>query len=135
MKRHLKALPGWILTVITIGVILWLTLSPDPVDTKDLPLFPGADKIVHGLMFGFLTFVALLDWTRGRDFRSVSPKVIFITATLSTLLGILIEYAQRGMALGRSYDELDMLADAIGAFSVAGGWYIAEKIRKRRMPK
>lgn len=135
MKRHLKALPGWILTIVTVGVILWLTLWPDPVGAEDLPLFPGADKIVHGLMFGFLTFVALLDWTRGRDFNSVSAKVIFTTATLSTLLGILIEFAQDGMALGRTYDELDILADGIGSFSVAGGWYLAERIKNRRMHK
>ncbi len=128
MKRHLQALPAWILTIVTILVILWLTLAPKPLGDEDLPLFPGADKLAHGLMFGFLTFVVLLDWARGRDFRCVHTPVIFTTATLSTLLGVGIEYAQRAMELGRSFDVMDIVADAAGAFLVAVTWFAFEKI-------
>lgn len=131
IKHHLNRLPAWILTVITVLVILWLTLAPDPLpEDEPILLFPGADKLAHGLMFGFLTFVALVDWARGRDFRRVHWPVCLMMAVLSTLLGIAIEFAQRGMGLGRGFETLDMVADGTGAFAVAAAWIIAEHVRR-----
>lgn len=132
IKHHLNRLPAWILTILTVMAILWLTLSPDPLPHEEpILLFPGADKVVHGLMFGFLTFVALVDWARGRDFRRVRWYVCLVMAVLATLFGIAIEFAQRGMGLGRGFEVLDMLADGIGAFTVAIVWIIVEHIRRR----
>lgn len=131
IKHHLNRLPAWILTILTVAAILWLTLAPDPLPHEEpILLFPSADKVVHGLMFGFLTFVALVDWARGRDFRRVRWPVCLATAFLSTMFGIAIEFAQRGMGLGRGFEVLDMLADGIGAFATASVWIIAEHIRK-----
>lgn len=133
LKRHLSRLPAWLLTIVTVALILWLTLAPDPLpDEEPLHLFPGADKVVHGLMFGFLTFTALVDWSRGRDYRRVGWKVCLLTAALVTCFGIAIEFAQRGMALGRGFEILDMVADGTGAFTVAAIWIIASHVRNRR---
>lgn len=120
------------LTVIVVLAILWLTLVPKPLGEKEISLFPGADKVVHALMFGGLTFVALVDWARGRNYCSVRPAVCIVTALASTLLGVAIEYIQRAMALGRDFDVMDMAADACGAFIVALIWIAAEYHRNHR---
>lgn len=131
IKRQLQRLPAWILTVITLAAVLWLTLAPHPLGEQEPPpLFPGADKVVHAIMFGGLTFVALVDWARGRDFRSVRWPVYILMAALSSLLGIAIEFIQRSMGMGRSYDPMDMLADITGSFLVAVVWICAEACRK-----
>lgn len=130
IKQTLKVLPAWLLTGITAVAVLWLTLSPAPLGDEQIELFPGADKVVHALMFGFLTFTILVDMARGRDFRKVGKSSILLSALVSTLLGIAIEYLQRYMELGRSFDTADMLADAIGSFTVAGIWLLAEMSRK-----
>ncbi len=131
LKRHLQRLPAWILTVITLAAVLWLTLAPHPLGQQEPPpLFPGADKVVHVIMFGGLTFAALADWARSRDFRSVRWPVCILMAALSSLIGIAIEFIQRSMDMGRSYDPIDMVADISGSFLVAIVWICAEAYRK-----
>lgn len=120
------------MSACTLGIILWLTLSPNPLGREEIPLFPGSDKICHGLMFGFLTFVILVDWARGRDFESVSWKVCLAAALFSTVVGVGIEYLQRTMDVGRSFETGDMIADAVGSFALATAWIVAEQCRKRR---
>ena len=62
LRKTLTGFPPWSFSLFTVMVILWLTLMPDPLGDDAPTLFPGADKIVHGLMFGFLTIVVLLDY-------------------------------------------------------------------------
>lgn len=130
IKHHLSSLPAWILSVITLIAILWLTLAPKPMGEVEVPLFPGSDKIAHGVMFGFLTFTGLLDLTRGHGYRSIVWWEALVMACVSSAVGVVIEYLQRGMALGRSFDEMDMVADAVGSFAVAAIWMIAEGRRR-----
>lgn len=132
IKHQLSRLPAWILTGVTVALILWLTLAPDPLPNEEpILLFAGADKVVHGLMFGFLTFVALVDWARGRDFRTVGWAACLSAAASATCFGIAIEFVQRAMGLGRGFEVFDMLADGIGAFLTAACWIIAEHVRHR----
>lgn len=124
VREMLRRLPAWILTIVTLAVIFWLTLAPHPVGDMDIPLFPGADKIVHALMFGFLTFVILLDLSRGGEWRKIKGWELIISAAASIALGVVIEYIQRAMNLGRSFDILDMAADAVGPVLAVILWKI-----------
>lgn len=119
------------MSVITLVIILWLTLAPNPLGREEIPVSPGADKIVHGLMFGFLTFVILLDWARSRDFASVRWPICLVAALFSTALGTGIEFLQRSMHLGRSFETYDIVADTVGSFTVGAAWIVSENCRKR----
>ena len=66
LRAALSRLPQWVFTAATTLLILWLTLAPDPLGDDAPTLFPGADKIVHAIMFGFLTTMILLDTERKR---------------------------------------------------------------------
>ncbi len=50
------------MTAVVVLAILWLTLAPKPLPDSDVHWFEGADKVVHGCMFGGLFFVMGLDW-------------------------------------------------------------------------
>lgn len=127
LKGILSRLPGGLLSVLTVLAILWLTLAPDPLPDNELPMFPGADKICHGIMFGGLVFCMMLDRMRRRDWRRDSVGFGLFAFIFSALFGVGIEYAQSYMALGRSFELWDMVADAAGALLTAVLWLLFQK--------
>ena len=118
--------PTGLLSGITVAAILWLTLAPHPTGDVELPLFPGADKIVHAAMFGFLAFMVLLETMKHRKWNALPLAEIGVMAFLCSGFGIGIEIAQRAMGLGRSFEVLDILADSAGAFVAAGIWAVVQ---------
>ena len=113
---RLKWLPAnapWLLVLI---LILYLTLVPQPLGDEELPLFPGADKLAHFIMFGVLTGSFLYD--RWRFNRQLALRGALIVALCSALIGGVVEWLQSAMDLGREgNDPLDALANALGAFA------------------
>lgn len=112
-----RRLPAWLLTVLTVGAVLWLTLAPQPLPDNDIPLFPGADKLVHAAMFGGVTLVLWADWRMTRH-RPLAVWQTALCAVIAIALGGAIEIAQGTMNLGRSADFADFVADTIGSLAV-----------------
>lgn len=127
LKKAISQLPAWIFTLITLLAILWLTLAPKPLGEEPPSLFPGADKVVHAIMFGGLTLMLLLDRQRKRGWNRASTSYYLICATLSSILGIIIEYLQDKMGLGRGFDSMDMVADIAGSYIFGGLYLIFQK--------
>lgn len=148
-KRTLQRWPPWILTIVVSLAILYLTLVPQPLPDDTPKLFPGADKVVHALMFGGLTFVILLDRQRRANYKPnkgdstysegiksdggegkeniwqpLSKSFVWIVATVSALAGIVIECLQWAMGLGRGFDVADIFADVTGSFFFAALWLV-----------
>lgn len=125
-RKLLDKIPTWTLSGLTIILILWLTLVPHPTGDLDLPLFPGFDKIAHGIMFGFLSFVVLLEWMKKRGWQPISMAGLALVPFGSALFGILIEWLQHLMGLGRTLEIYDMLADAAGAMIGGALWAVIQ---------
>lgn len=124
MVTLLSKVPRWWGTAIIYAAILWLTLSPHPLpDTPEEWLFPGADKVCHGLMFAALCAMLMLDLMRGGK-RSVLTDAL-LSASVGVATGILTEVMQMTMALGRSLEPGDMIADGVGAMAGALGMALA----------
>lgn len=121
-RKIIGKVPTGVLSGITVAIILWLTLAPHPTGDLELPLFPGADKIVHALMFGFLAFVVLLETMKHNHWKMLSLVTIGVAGIGCGVFGIGIEFLQRAMGLGRSLEILDMLADSAGAITAAAIW-------------
>lgn len=113
---------------ITVALILWLTLAPHPTGDLEIPLFPGADKIVHGIMFVFLSIIVLLDIMKHRDWQPLGLVTVSVVSLLCAVFGIGIEIAQRAMGLGRSFEILDILADMAGAVLGGGIWAMLQSV-------
>ena len=131
-RKIMGKVPTGLLSGLTIALILWLTLAPHPTGDLDLPLFPGADKVVHAVMFGFLAFVVLLETMKHRHWTVLSLPLVGLIALLCALFGIGIEVAQRLMGLGRSFEVLDILADTGGAVAAGGVWAMFQPLIARR---
>lgn len=119
IRAFIAKLPAWMLTFLCVAAIAWLTLAPHPLGDNDLPLFPGADKVAHALMFGGLTFCILLDKRRKDGWLPLSFGILAMAVISAIFLGALTEILQDAMGLGRGGDILDLAADSVGALLTA----------------
>ena len=119
IKDILEKLPPWTLSVVCFLAICWLTLAPHPLGDNDLPLFPGADKIVHGIMFGGFTLCMIVDSYRRIGWPAGIRKVDFFAPIIASTFGIITEILQQSMDAGRSGDIWDFISDTLGSFIVA----------------
>ena len=69
----------------------------------------------------------LFDWQRCHRWKPVWWQRAMTCAALSAILGILIEFAQANMHMGRGFEIEDMVADTVGAFVFAVFWMIFQK--------
>lgn len=113
--KYSKLIPDYQLTAVVGVIILYLTLLPKPFGEEDIILFPGADKLVHCCMFGGLAFTYIFE--RKRAGKPLTLRQSFKVAFFVSIFGILIEFIQDAMQLGRSGDLLDAIADITGAFA------------------
>lgn len=118
----------WVPTVIVLTAVLWLTLAPHPLGEETIPMFPGADKMAHFLMFGGLTAVFLFDYGRTQGWRKITLPLAAAAGVFCGLFGIGLEYVQETMHIGRSKDFLDMVADMLGAVVTAMAWLCVKHV-------
>lgn len=121
-RNLIGKIPTGLLSGITVALILWLVLAPHPTGDLELPLFPGADKIVHAVIFGFLTLMVLLDTMKHRKWQMLTLPAVGIISILCALFGVGLEFVQEAMHMGRTMEVMDMLADAGGAILAGGVW-------------
>lgn len=93
----------WLPTLWT-ALMCVLFFAPSSDMPKD-PGLPGIDKVVHfALFFGFVFL-----WQVSRQARGLQIVLLAIG------FGIGVEYMQEWMAIGRSFDLYDIVADSVGA--------------------
>lgn len=110
-------IPRFLLSAVVIAAVLYMTLFPRPLGSVSLPMFPGADKLVHGLMFWAVAACLCVDFGRvGAFLRRGRAFAAGMGFWLSSAIGGFVEIAQWKMNMGRSGDWLDFAADIAGAF-------------------
>lgn len=123
-RNLLLKLPPYLLSVVCLLLICYLTLVPKPLPENDLGLIPGLDKIVHAIMFFGLTLCIITDNARRRIISLPQSQPVTrlgrITAmVVAAVTGGVIEILQQEMHIGRSGDWIDLLSDWSGVI-VAG---------------
>ena len=75
----------------------------------------GIDKIAHITLFGGIVFFWGVYWVSRPGTREGWRKLMILITLLSIVLGVVLEFLQLYYIPGRTFDLVDMLADAIGA--------------------
>lgn len=101
-------------TLIVLGLILYATLSADPIGADDIPPIPHIDKLIHATMMGGLLSSIVFDIQRANRQTSVSRRTISVIAFAVMVFSIFDEITQAFMENGRSGDILDLAADWFG---------------------
>lgn len=105
---------------LVMGVIFFL--SHQPGSDLNLPLFNGADKILHATAYGVLAISSIFAFPK--TFKIAFPfATAFFVVVICLLYGIADEYHQSFIP-GRSPDIFDVAADVLGAIIVSSIWYI-----------
>lgn len=73
----------------------------------------GIDKLAHMLLFGTETFLIATATKKLYSYKS-SFQIILPAFLIGTVFGIIIEILQATVFTNRSFDYIDMLANAIG---------------------
>ncbi len=114
----LKRIQAFVPPVLWTIILLALCLAPGKYLPQILVLDQiHFDKLVHFCLFGGFT----LFWAIGFSDSGVSrmmPFLIFFT-TLAVALGVSVEFMQKYWIPGRDFEIGDMVADAVGAITVA----------------
>lgn len=128
-QRFITNCPPYVFTVVVIIAILWLTLAPHPTGDINLPLFQGADKLIHGIMFGGFTGALIFDSWRMR--KTITRRMLCLSFIAGSAFGLVIEVLQRQMALGRGFEWADCGADTAGALlAIVVAWRIKKRCEK-----
>lgn len=125
--KILDRIPRFLTSAVVTAGVLYLTLAPRPFGSVRIPLFEGADKVVHFMMFLAMAFAYHFDFRRGKKPVEEARLMGWIFVSLSAFGG-LIELAQWKMRMGRSGDWYDLLADIAGAvYGIILAWLISAK--------
>ena len=103
--RTMWAIAGWAI----VAAIIWLSVTPDPPTVH----VQNSDKYEHVLAYGVLMFWFCELHTGWKQ------RAAYCVAWIA--LGIAMEFVQRAIGY-RTFDVLDMAADAIG---VLLGWSVS----------
>lgn len=125
--KILDRIPRFLTSAVVTAGVLYLMLAPRPFGSVRIPLFEGADKVVHFMMFFAMAFAYHFDFRRGKKPVDEARLMGWIFVSLSAFGG-LIELAQWKMRMGRSGDWYDLLADIAGAvYGIILAWLISAK--------
>jgi len=123
----------WPAVLGTTGLLLSLTTAEsEMIETVEGVDFN--DKLMHFGAMAVLNLTLCYALNRKPTMRLLRTRVLAATAFVS-LLAVGIEYAQRYLTQGRSFDVMDMAAGSAGAVAVGVWWYVVRRSHVAEPPE
>ena len=131
MKNLIKSIPVGGFSALMILLVAYLSLDPDPLGEQKLQLFAGADKVAHFLLYLFTACVFIFDYAKFKlpHHTKLNHELLFMCCAM--LLGLLMEIGQLALSNGRVYDNVDLVANCLGA-AAGFGWMHWRGLKKLR---
>lgn len=135
MRKIINYIPVGVFSIVATAFVAYVLLSPPSGFSQGLLRwfhFKNSDKVIHFLLFFFLNFAYLYDYTKLRNPHHTRINKELALTALAAALGLLSESAQLAMGLGRTFDNYDIIADALGAVAAFGvmRWFGSHLLRK-----
>lgn len=116
MRRFIKNLPAGVASGIITLVVMYLSLSSNPLGDTDIMLFEHADKFFHFVMYFCVGCVYYLDYAKFRLPHHTKLNGEAAVVASAIVLSGLLEIAQ-GFTAKRSMDAFDFAANVLGALA------------------
>ena len=114
MIKFFKKIKPGVLYVITLAIILYISLSSNPLNVRGFEWYYGSDKIIHAVMWGFLTMVMAYEGSKALYFFDPGWELYICMFLINSLLSVLVELVQELMKIGRHFDIYDIVANCAG---------------------
>ena len=114
MIKFFKKIKPGVLYVITLAIILYISLSSNPLNVRGFEWYYGSDKIIHAVMWGFLTMVMAYEVSKALYFFDPGWGLYICMFLINSLLSVLVELVQELMKIGRHFDIYDIVANCAG---------------------
>ncbi len=101
-----------IILFIYLILLAWLSLAPASTFSNSLINFPGADKIIHGIIYMFLGLLLFLFLNEVRNPSIKTNIYVFVSASGYGLLMELLQLWIRNSS--RSFELADVVANCVG---------------------
>ena len=128
MKKIIQTLENYKFTLATVGLILFLSLSSsDNIPKPRFFSFENSDKVIHFLMYGFLTLVYLMERTHFLKIRIKTKQTRWYYVLWIFITGAIIEIVQPILS-DRNQDIWDFVANTSGIITAYLGFLILRKL-------
>jgi VanZ family protein len=118
---------GFLFTILFAIFIMFLSLVPSDINGgAPLFYFPGIDKVIHGMMYGFFTVLALYEFFKYKRLSFLPFLLIMLSIFFYS---ILMEILQYYLVESRSGEVNDVLANLTGILIGALLIFLLKKIR------
>lgn len=118
MKKFISHIPPFLPSLLITVFIIYLSIDSNPLDANSLHLFPGADKLVHFIMYFSCVVVYVGEYGRKRFPHHTKLNFELLWTSLAIVLGLMMEVVQLMVPeLGRGYELADWYADIAGALT------------------
>ena len=123
----------WPAVIGAIGLLASLsTAENEMIDTAQEVDFN--DKLMHFGAMAVLNLLLCYALNRRPTTRLLRTRIVAATVFVS-LLTVVIEYAQRYLTQGRSFEVMDMVAGSAGAVAIGMWWYIVRRSHVAEPPE
>ena len=130
MKKIIQQIVNYKFTILTLGIIIFFSLKGGENINKPWFLqFKESDKVLHFLMYGFLTMVYLAERTFFLNTKTKTHSVKWYYVLWIILIGAAIEIIQPVLA-DRSKDIWDFIANTTGIFIAYWVFFLITKYYK-----
>jgi len=112
--KPIRFIPAFLFLIITVILLCLPGTGQFPASWwfRKIPQF---DKLVHIGMFGMLCFLFHLPAWKSNLENKARQRWFWFISIGCILYGTGMEFVQRELIIGRSFEEADILADSVGA--------------------
>lgn len=124
MKNFFQHINNYKFTLITVGIILILSLSSsEDINKPNFLDFKNSDKVIHYLMYAFLTLIYLMERTHFLKIKTKTKQTRWYFVLWIFLTGGIIEILQPILS-DRNQDIWDFIANTSGIITAYILFYI-----------
>ena len=115
MKSFILSIPKGVPTIITLLLVFYFTLVPNPFGINALRIFPYAKQLGHFILYFVVASVFIMDYAKGKLPHHSKINHEIALATVAAVLSFVMELVLMWWTDGYYYDITNVYAACFGA--------------------